>query len=168
MIVKSQSIRSSVTALGLLKKKKERWTKCVGGNIQNTNFQGDSNEVKVCNQCGCPCTARLDSLNRVILQHNEGIQWTTYQCRWDASLELAWHDSRFWHAYRPLCTRIPLVHSSRYVSHCETYGVDNPGEVRSTAVYPPSLICLNSVRNSAIVQCMITLWSHVQYCHNSS
>ena len=41
---KIQAIHSSVTALGLLKKKKER--KCVGGNIHNTDLQRDSNEVK--------------------------------------------------------------------------------------------------------------------------
>ena len=37
----------------------------------------------------------------------------------DAILELARCDGRFWQAYRLPCMRIPLVHSSRYVSHCE-------------------------------------------------
>ena len=64
-------------------------------------------------------TAHLDGLNHVILQHNKGIRWTTYQCLLDAIL-LARCDSWFWWAYIPLCTHIPLVHSSRYVSHCET------------------------------------------------
>ena len=116
---KSQAIHSSVTALGLLKKK-ERWTNCMGGNIQNANFKHDSGVVKGCNQRGHPCTAHVDGLNRVKLQHNEGIRWTTFQCLLDAILELARHDSCFWQAYRPTCTRIPLIHSSRYVSHCET------------------------------------------------
>ena len=42
---KSLAIHSSVTALGLLKEK-ERWTKCVGGDIQNIGLQYDSDEVK--------------------------------------------------------------------------------------------------------------------------
>ena len=43
----------------------------MGGAIQNTNFKRDSGEVKGCNQHGCPCTACLDGLNHVTLQHNE-------------------------------------------------------------------------------------------------
>ena len=70
---KSQAIHSSVTALGLLKKKKERRTKCVGSNIQNTDLQRDSDEVEGCSKRGYPCTACLNGLNRDILQHNEGI-----------------------------------------------------------------------------------------------
>ena len=72
---KSQSILSSITCtvLGLLKTE-ERRTKCMVGDIQNIDFQHDSDEVKGCNNCGRPCTARLDGLNHVILQHNEEIQ----------------------------------------------------------------------------------------------
>ena len=60
---KSQAIYSFVTALGLLKK-------MMGGRwqyIQNTTLQCDSDEVKGCSKCGCPCTARLDGLKRDIL-----------------------------------------------------------------------------------------------------
>ena len=54
-------------------RKKERWTTRVGGDIQNVDFKRDSGEDKGCNQRGRPCTARVDGLNRVKLQHNEGI-----------------------------------------------------------------------------------------------
>ena len=99
---------------------KRRWTKCVSGNIKNADFKRDSSEVQHCNQHRRLCTARLDSLNRVILWHNEGIWWTTYQCLLDTIFELTWRGSWFWQAYRPPCTCIPLVHNSRYVSHHET------------------------------------------------
>ena len=71
----SQAIHSSVTALGLLRKKKEerRITKCMGGAIQNTNLQRDSDKVKGCSKRGRPCTACIDGLNRDILQHNKEI-----------------------------------------------------------------------------------------------
>ena len=52
--------------------------KYVGGNIQNTNFQCDSDEVKCSSKC--ECTASLDSLNHDILQQNEGIWQNTYYC----------------------------------------------------------------------------------------
>ena len=79
---KIQAIHSSVTALGLLKKKerkKERWTKCVGGDIYNTDLR-DSDEIKGCSKRGYPCIACLNGLNRDILRHNEGIWQNTYQC----------------------------------------------------------------------------------------
>ena len=78
---KSQVIHSSVTALGLHAEEEERrGTKCVGGNIQNTDLQRDSNKVKGCSKHGCPCIARLDGINRDILRHNEGIWRNTYHC----------------------------------------------------------------------------------------
>ena len=58
-------------------------------------------------------------------------------------------DRWFWQAYRPTCTCIPLVHSSRYVSQRETLIRRSLGEVGSTAVYPPSWIRVNSVRKIA-------------------
>ena len=66
----------------------------------------------------------------------------------DAILDLAWCDSWFWQAYRPLCLRISPVH--RQLQACITpWNFDtvwmNPGEIGSTAVYPPSWICVNSV-----------------------
>ena len=65
----------------------------MGSNIQNADIKHDSGGVKGCNQRGCPCTARVDGLNRVKLQRNEGIRWTTFQCLLDAILELARRDS---------------------------------------------------------------------------
>ena len=52
----SESICSSVTALGLLKKKREI-----------NKRRGQLNAVKGCSKCRSPCTARLDDLNRDIL-----------------------------------------------------------------------------------------------------
>ena len=72
------------------------------------DFKRDSDEVKGWNQRGCLCTARLDSIYRVILQHNKGIQWTTCQFLVDTILELARCDSYFWRVYRPPCLHIPL------------------------------------------------------------
>ena len=65
----------------------------MGDDIQNTDFKRDSGEVKGCNQRGRPCTARLEGLNCVKLQHSEGIRLTTYQCLLDTILELARRDS---------------------------------------------------------------------------
>ena len=45
--------------LGLLKKKERRWTKCIGGDIQNAYFKRDFGEVKCRNQHRRPCTARV-------------------------------------------------------------------------------------------------------------
>ena len=79
--------------LGLLKKKKEEeyeqnaWAAIT---VKNTDFKRDSGEVKDCNQRESFCTARL---NCVTLQHSEGICLTTYQCLFDAILELARRDS---------------------------------------------------------------------------
>ena len=61
--------------------------------IKNTDIKRDSSEVQGCNQHGHLCTAHLDSLNHVILRHNEGIWGTTYQCLLDTILKLARHDS---------------------------------------------------------------------------
>ena len=66
---KSQRIRSFVTPLGLLKKKKADERNAWAA-ISRTS--SDSDEVK---HCGRPCTARLiDGLNCLILQHNKGIR----------------------------------------------------------------------------------------------
>ena len=65
----------------------------MGGDIKNTDFKRDSGEVKGCNQRRRLCTARLEGLNCVKLQHSEGIRLTTYQCLLDAILELARCDS---------------------------------------------------------------------------
>ena len=65
----------------------------MGGDIQNADIKCDSGKVKGCNQRGRPCTVRVDGLNRVKLQHNEGIRWTTFQCLLDAILELSRRDS---------------------------------------------------------------------------
>ena len=121
----------------------------MGGDIQNTNIERDSGEVKGCNQRGRPCTACVDGLNCVKLQHNEGIRWTTFQCLLDAILELTRCDHWFWQAYWPTCMCMPLVHSSRYVSHRETSIRCSPGEVGPTAVYLPSWIRVNSVHKVA-------------------
>ena len=65
----------------------------MGGNIQNTDLQCDSNKVKGCSKRGHPCTAHLDGLNRDILRHNEGIWRNTYHCFIDAILDLAQRDN---------------------------------------------------------------------------
>ena len=41
------AICTSITAIGLLNNKKERWTKCVGTDIENTDFEYDSGNLKV-------------------------------------------------------------------------------------------------------------------------
>ena len=113
----------------------------MGGDIQNTDLQHDSNKVKGCSKRGRPCTACLDGLNRDILQHNEGIWWNTYHCFIDVILDLTWRDSWFWQAYRPLACAYPLC-TAPGMHHAMKlwYGIDNPGEVGSTAVYLPSWI----------------------------
>ena len=58
-----------------------------------SDFQRDSSEVKRCSKYGHPCIARLDGLNRVILQHSEGIWYTSYHCLGDTILKLDWFDS---------------------------------------------------------------------------
>ena len=48
-----------------------------------SDFQRDSGGVKHCSKYRHSCTARLDGLNRVLLQHNEGIWCTHYHCLGD-------------------------------------------------------------------------------------
>lgn len=68
--------------------------KCVGDDMQNTDFKRYSGKVKVCNQHGCPCTACLDNLNCVILQHNEGMERRSGQKKLvQASIIVASHQS---------------------------------------------------------------------------
>ena len=80
-----------------------------------------SGEIKGCNLCGHPCTARLDGLNHVKLWHNppdvtadssEPIQASLHTHTSRIQLQVRITPWNFW------------------------YGVDNPGEVGSTAVYP--------------------------------
>ena len=85
--------------------------------VQTTGFKHDSSKVKGYNQHGRACTACLDGLNYMMLRHNEGIWWTTYQCLLDTILKFVRHDS--WFRWAP-CMRIPPVHSSKYVAHRET------------------------------------------------
>ena len=47
-----------------LTEEEDELMKCVGGDIQNTDLQCHSDKVKGCSKHGCPCTARLDGLNR--------------------------------------------------------------------------------------------------------
>ena len=111
----------------------------MGSDIQNTNLQCDSCEVKGCNQQGHLCTARLDGLNRVTLQHNKGIRWTIYQCLLDAILELTLYVTA--DSGKP--TGLPAHAYSSYTApgmyHTAIlwYGVGNPGKVGSITVYPP-------------------------------
>ena len=72
---KGPAIHLSVTALGLLRRRRRRRRrrKYAGGDIENIDIQCDSDELKGSSKCECPCTARLDGLNRDILRHNEGI-----------------------------------------------------------------------------------------------
>ena len=128
--------------------------KGVGGNIQNTNFQHDSDNVKGCSKRRHPCTARLDGLNRDILWHNKGIWQSTYQCLYRCHFgprsmwQLADSGEPIGLPARayllPLYT-VPGMHHAVKVR----YGVDNPGEVGSTAVFPPSWIRINSVHKVA-------------------
>ena len=79
----------------------------------------------------CSCShAWIDSLNCMILQHNEGIWRNTNHCHLNAILKLA----GLWllQTYRPPCTCIH-IHSWRYILlHNETLiPPDNPDEVRS-------------------------------------
>ena len=99
----------------------------------------DSGEVKGCNQHGCPCTARLEGINCVTLQHSEGICLTTYQCLLDANSPDVTADSgkptdfpARTYMY-PSYTTPGTYHTVKLL-----YDVDNPDEVGSTAVYPPS------------------------------
>ena len=98
----------------------ERWMKCMGSDIQNTDYKRDSGKVKGCNQCGCICTAHLDGPNCLKLWHNEGIRWTTYQCLLDA----------IWNS--------PDVTADSG----EPTGLPS---CACTAVYPSSWNCINSV-----------------------
>ena len=117
--------------------------KCVRGNIQNTDLQHDSNKVKGRSKRRRPFSA---CLNRDILWHNEGIWRNIYHCFIDTILDLARCDSWVWHAYRPPCTRIsPYTAPGMHHIVKLRYGVDNPCEVGSTAVYLPSWIHVNSV-----------------------
>ena len=107
---------------------------------RNTDFNRDSSGVKGCNQHGCICTARqgsVDGLNHLKLRHNEEIWWTTYQCLLDTILKLILHDSWFQRAYCPPYTCIQF---QVCITLWNWYGIDNLGEVRSTAVYGLLLI----------------------------
>ena len=127
-------------------------TKCVGGDIYNTDLQRDSDEAKGCSKRGDPCTARLNGLNCDILWHNEGIWRDTYQC--------LYHRCHFgprstWQPILASSTGLPTRPYPLYIApgmqHSVKlrYGVDNPGEAGSTVVYPPSWIRVNSVRKVA-------------------
>ena len=59
----------------------------MGGKTQNTNFQGDSVDVKGCSKCRRSCTTHLDSLNCVILQYIKEIRLNTYYCLLEAILK---------------------------------------------------------------------------------
>ena len=66
---KSQAIRSSVTSLGLLKKKtkkkeRKKMNKCVGVIFRTPTYNMIPMKLKAaCSKRRCPCTARLDVLN---------------------------------------------------------------------------------------------------------
>ena len=101
----------------------------MGGDIQNTDLQHDST-----------CTARLDGLNRDLLRHNEGI-WrnTSHDVTADSGKPIGLPARAY-----PLYTAPGMHHAVKV-----RYGVDNPGEVGSTAVFPPSWIRVNTVRKVA-------------------
>ena len=65
-----------------------------------SDFQKDPVEVKHCSDYGHSCTARLDGLNCVLLQHSEGIWCTRYHCPGDTILKLDWFDSQFQRTYQ--------------------------------------------------------------------
>ena len=58
----------------------------------------------------------------------------------DAILDLARRDSRFWQAYTGLPARAYPLYTAPGIHHAMKvrYSIDNPVEVGSTAVYPPS------------------------------
>ena len=115
---KSQAIHHpSITALGLHKKEERRWTKCVGGDIQNTNLQCDSDEVKGCSKHGCPCMPRWSkSLSISTQQKNLAKHLPLYRHHFGP--RLTWQlilasQQAFLHALTP-------VHSSWYAPRHET------------------------------------------------
>ena len=100
-----------------LTEEEERWTKCVGGNIQNTDFKHDFDKVKGCIMHRCPCTTHLDSLNCGILRHKKGIWWNTYHClyRHHFGPRQAWQL-----ILKSLQASLHTHTQIRYASRCET------------------------------------------------
>ena len=104
--------------------------KYVGSDIQNTGFMHGSGEVKGCNQCGCTCTARLDGLNHVMIQHNERnlVKNLPVPFRRHFKISPAW---QLISASLQASLHLPYTALGTYHTMKLRYGEDNPDEVRS-------------------------------------
>ena len=125
---------------GLLNKK------CSGGKILNTNSEHDLGEFKGCNKHGHLCTVLLDDLNHITLStqwkspvHQLPLPWRHHLCTQQAWQLIPTNPWVSLHAHTPHTTL--ATQNTEKLKH----SVDNPSEVRPTAVYPPSWNHVNSV-----------------------